>query len=82
MEYKIPLSPQRSLPSFTQYFLFLAFVCRGTSSVVQRFVTISSNHWDCYLEFAHDHTQCYLVIVWFGVQQKTINILQSFQDGA
>ena len=36
IEYERPLRPQRSLPSFTRYSKFLAFVCFGTSLVFQR----------------------------------------------
>ena len=43
IEYERPISPQRSLPSYARYSSLLASVRFGTSSFVQRLVTISSN---------------------------------------
>ena len=56
IEYHRSLGPQQSLPSFTRYSSPLAFDCFGTSSVVQRLVTISSDFFECYSISTWSHT--------------------------
>ena len=62
IEYKQPLRPQRSLPSFTRYSSLFAFVYLSTSSGVQHMGTISLNRLGYYSELARDNTfsRCYL----------------------
>ena len=67
IEYERPLNPQRSLPSFTRYSSLLAFVCFGTSSVVQRLVTISSNRFECYTEYWQ------VIILFFGANLSFVS---------
>ena len=67
IEYERPVNPQRSLPSFTRYSSLLAFVCFGTSSVVQRLVTISSNRFECYTEYWQ------VIILFFGANLSFVS---------
>lgn len=48
IEYERPLRSQLSLPSFTRHSSLLAFVCFGTTSVVQHLKMISSDCFECY----------------------------------
>ena len=67
IEYERPVNPQRSLPSFTRYSSLLSSVCFGTSSVVQRPVTISSNRFECYTEYWQ------VIILFFGANLSFVS---------
>ena len=82
IECKLPLISQRSLPSFTRYFSLLGFC-------LSRIIFSRSTLRDDFFESLRlllgistgSHCFSMLLIAWFGVLQKTINISQSFQDG-